>query len=82
MDFGPRRFEQLIKGITAVEVREKHLISNEIAVLMEDKAIERPALARHSGMSEVELDRLLDSDAQTVEIGKLRLVLTTLKGME
>ncbi|RVH69218.1 hypothetical protein CN198_14255 [Sinorhizobium meliloti] len=64
------------------ETREKHLISNEIAVLMEDRAIERPALARLCGMPEAELDRLLEADVQTVEIGKLWLVLTALKGME
>ncbi|WP_429819093.1 hypothetical protein [Ensifer sp. B1-9] len=82
MNFGPRRFEQLIKGMMELEGREKHLISNEIAVLMEDKSIERPALARLCRMSEAELDRLLDTDVQTVEIGTLRVVLAAIKGAE
>ncbi len=62
--------------------REKHLISNEIAVLMEDKSIGRADLAPLCGMTKAELDHLLDSDIRKVEIGKLMLVLVSLKGME
>lgn len=79
MDFGPRRFDELTSGILEIEDREKHLISNEIAVAMEDKAIERWALAPLCRMPEGDLDQLLDSDVRKVRIEELMLVLKTLK---
>lgn len=64
------------------DVQEIHLVSIEVAILMEDKAINRRALALMCGMSEAELDHLLEANIRDVEIDRLRLVLTALKGAE
>ncbi|MGO7323456.1 hypothetical protein ACCS95_34495 [Rhizobium ruizarguesonis] len=81
MGFGPRRFDELTAEMLELEDREKHLISNEIAVAMEDKGIERWALAPLCRMPEGDLDRLLDSDIRSVDVRELRAVLAALQGV-
>lgn len=57
------------------EVREKLLVSGEIATLIEDKGIERADLARKCHIPEEELAAILDGSALNAKMGKLRRIL-------
>jgi len=72
-----RDFDPLapLVGEARESARDKHLISNDIAVLMEDNGIDRTDLARKCHISKEELDDLLDGDIQKAKIGKLRRIL-------
>ncbi|NEJ83270.1 hypothetical protein GR268_43120, partial [Rhizobium leguminosarum] len=49
---------------------------------MEDKAIQRWALAQLCRMPEGDLDRLLESDIRSVDVRELRAVLAVLQGVK
>lgn len=61
--------------------REKHLVSNDIAIAVEEKCISRADLAHRCGLSEAELSLLLDHVIDKADLGELRRILVVAQSM-